>query len=383
MGHENYTYLVVGLLSGKVIDEVDLSSFSFQEILNRAGSGQATARIESPTTTENNFLPWGNALYALRGDHVIWGGIIGDVQPRADSRVINIPLFGFMEYYHTQPINTTVQPWNVIHFPPNEQFEYAVAYGGHEHKSAVVFGAVDQYRIFEDLIMHVARRDPLSDINASVQYDELSGVLRSDTWYNYEYKMVGEACEQLADRENGFDWHYRYYLDVNSPGFFFFLHPRCGTRPITLEWDADPIASNLANYDLAGATKPKSTVIVIGEGEASNSKFARIDAASTDDTGGRPRYYEIVSMTDIKVQATLQAHADKIWLRNALPRRDARVTLAINPEDEFLNFESGNQLYLRVDDHGIQVNKLYKVTTRQWVVTKEGNESITVDLEEI
>lgn len=383
MGHENYTFLVVGLLSGKVVDEVDLSSFSFQEILNRAGSGQATARIESPSTTEENFLAWGNALYALRGDNVIWGGIIGDVEPRADSRVINVPLFGFMEYYHTQPIQSTIQPAAFVHPPPNAQFIYATAYGGDPHKSAVVFQQVDQYRIFEDLIMHVGRRDALSRIGPTVRYDALSGVLRDDTWYNYEYKMVGEACEQLADRENGFDWHYRYYLDSNSPAFFFFLHPKCGVRPITLEWDADPMASNLATYDLSGATKPKSSVIIVGEGEGPASTVARKEAVTSVDTGGRPRYYEVVTMSDIKVQATLQSHANKIYTRNVFPRRDGRVTLSINPEEEFLNFESGNQLHLRIDDHGIQVSKQYKVITRQWVLSKEGDEIITVDLEEI
>src|SRR5262245_9014637 len=175
-----FTFLVTGLLSGKVIDEVDLQSMNWTEVLNRPGSGAATARIEADSTTEDNFLSWGNALWCLQGDEVLWGGIIGGVQPRADTRVLNIPVHGFMEYYRTQPIQTTVAPTNAIVFPPSTQWEWGISYGGHPHKSAVEFQQIDQFRIFEDLIKHVSKRDPLSNIKPIVSYDALSGVLRDD-----------------------------------------------------------------------------------------------------------------------------------------------------------------------------------------------------------
>src|SRR5688572_7503265 len=142
----DFSFIVTNLLSGSVIADVELSSMNFTEVLNRPGGGNATARIESSTTTEENFLSWASALWCLEGGTPLWGGIIGAVQPRADSRVLNIPIHGFMEYYRTQPIQTTVQPPTAITFPPNSQWDYGLSYGGHPHKSAVVFEQIDQFR---------------------------------------------------------------------------------------------------------------------------------------------------------------------------------------------------------------------------------------------
>jgi len=389
----SFTFLVTNLLSGSVIAEVDLSSMNFTEVLNRPGGGSATARIESPTTTTENFLSWGNALWCLEGDHVLWGGIIGATQPRADSRVLNIPLHGFMEYYRTQPIQTTVGgPSGPVLNPPNAQWEYGIAFGGHPHKSAVVFQQVDQFRIFEDLINHIAKRDQLSNIHPTVEYDSLSGVLRDDTWFNFEYKMVGVACEQLADRENGFFWHTHFGLDNNAPRFSFHLHtPTAGInnsssidRPIIFEWDASPEETILMAYDFGGENKPANSIISIGEGEGSASKVARKDSTSSAIgayTAGRPRYYEVLSYTDVSSTSTLLSHATKRWNRHKVPYHTAHVTMQ-NPDDEYLEFDLGDTANLRIDDHGIKTFNRYRIVTKATTISKEGDKIIDLDMEE-
>jgi hypothetical protein len=400
MAHEHgsgdsgsFTFLVTSLLSGSVIAEVELSSMNFTEVLNRPGNGSATARIESDTTTEQNFLSWANALWCLEGDHVLWGGIVGDIQPRAGSRVLNIPLYGFMEYYRTQPIQTTVGgPSGPIAPAPNSQWDYGFSYGGHPHKSVVIFDDVDQFRIFEDLINHVAKRDPLSNIHPTVSYDALSGVLRDDHWFNYEYKMVGIACEQLADRENGFFWHTHFGLDDNSPTFNFHLHlPTAGVnkssaidRPIIFEWDAGPEETVLTEYDFGGEGKPANSIIAIGEGEGSASLVARKDSTTSptgEFTGGRPRYYEVISYTDVSVLSTLQNHATKRWNRHKVPFKTANITMQ-NPDDEYLEFDLGDTANLRIDDHGIQTFNRYRIVTKSTTISKEGDKIIGLDMEE-
>lgn len=391
-GAGEFTFLVTNLLSGRVIADVELSSFNFMEVLNRPGSGNATARIESDTTTEENFLSWANALWCLEGGSVLWGGIIGPVQPRADSRVINIPILGFMEYYRTQPIQTTIGADTDVTFPPNDQWDYGLAFGGHPHKSAVVFGTVDQFRIFEDLINHVAKRDTLSDIHPTVTYEALSGITRDETWYNFEYKMVGVACEQLADRENGFFWHTHFGLDNDSPTFNFHLHlPTSGVnassaidRPIVYEWDADVEETILTAYDFGGEEKPANSVIAVGAGEGSASKVARKDATADSFgafTGGRPRYYEVVSYSDITSTTTLQSHATKRWNRHKLPFKTAHVTMQ-NPDSEYLEFDLGDTAMLRVEDHGIQTFDRYRIVTKGTTISKEGDKIIDLDMEE-
>jgi hypothetical protein len=254
---------------------------------------------------------------------------------------------------------------------------------GYQHKGGVTFTGVEQFDIFADLIHHVAKRDTLSNIQMNVTYDVASGVTRDDTWWNYEYKMVGTACQQLADRENGFHWHYRFSLGAHGPQARFFLHKDCAFKKITLEYDDTPEITNLAEYDFSGATKPVNTVIAVGEGEGPAALVARKEAATLADTGGRPRYYEVLAFSDIKKVPTLQSHANKHYTHNRMPRQDARVTLVRNPESEFIDFESGNKLNLYIKDHGIKVGKTYRVISRQWVVSKEGDEIVTADLEEM
>lgn len=387
-----FTFLVTNLLSGNVVAEVELSSMNFTEILNRSGSGNATARIDSDTTTTENFLSWAHALWCLEGGTPLWGGIIGAIQPRADSRVLNIPLHGFMDYYRTQPIQTTVGSSNQVTFPPNSQWEYGLSFGGDPHKSAVVFGSIDQFRIFEDLINHVAKRDPLSDIHPDVRYEALSGVLRDQTWYNFEYKMVGVACEQLADRENGFFWHTHFSADENRPIFSFHLHlPTAGVnassaidRPIIFEWDASPEETILTSYDFSGEEKPANSVIAIGSGEGSAAKVARKDATSSSSgefTAGRPRYYEVISYSDVVSTATLQSHATKRWNRHKVPFKTANISM-FNPDGEYLEFDLGDTATLRIDDHGIQEFNRYRIVAKHTVISKEGDKVIDLDMEE-
>lgn len=386
MSLSEHTFLVTNLLSGQVVSEVDLGSFNFNEILNRPGGGSATARIDAPTTTEDNFLAWGNALWCLEGDDILWGGIIGAVQPRASSSVLNIPLHGFMEYYRTQPIQTTVPPVYTVTFPPNAQWEYGLSYGGHPHGSAVVFGQKDQFQIFEDLIYHIERRDSLSNIHPKVRYDQLSGVLRDETWYNYEYKMVGTTCEQLADRENGFFWSTKFEFDADSPSFIFYLnHNLLGIdREIIFEWDDRPEPTILTEYDFGGYQKPASSVIALGEGQGPAALVARKESPTDTlgtHTGLRPRYYEVRTMPDIKVQATLQSHANKYWDRHKVPYRSGTVSM-MNPDSSYMSFELGDTVSIRIDHNELHILDRYRVVSKDVVLTPEGDKEVSLSLEE-
>jgi hypothetical protein len=391
LGHDSsgigsHTFLVTGLLSGKVIDEVDIQSFNVNEVLNRPGGGAATARIESPSTNDQNFLSWANALWCIEGDNILWGGIIGDVQPRASTRVLNIPLYGFMTYYETQPVRVTAlgQFNHMLAIGPNWSF---TSFNPPNYINAAVSAQhIDQFLIFEDLIMHVGRRDVLSNIRPEVRYEGLSGVLRDDIVFNWEYKMAGTLAQQIADRENGFFWHTRFHFDSNSPAFHFHLHhPLLGSDlPIIYDWDAQPEETNLMEYDFGGEEKPANSVIVVGAGEADKAKVARKESTASSIgafSGGRPRYYEVVTLSEVTNQTTLQAHANKRWDRHKIPFKTASVKMQ-NPEDEFLAFELGDTVNLRIDDHSTQLFDRFRVVSKSTVLTDTGDKVVTLEMEE-
>lgn len=376
-----YTFLVTNLITGDIIDEVDLSSFNFTEIVNRPGGGAATARLDAPSTTEDNFLAWGNGLWALKGDQVIFAGIIGAAQPRGNSRVMNIPIHGFMEYYRYQPIQAFgTNLWAQGTQLPNEP--------GDPHLGGVRFDQVEQFEIFQDLLLHVGRRDTLSNLRPFVTWANPSGVLRDDTWWNYEYKFVGVASEQLADRINGFLWSQTYDVVGNRLNFGFRLdYPTTGIkRQTVLEYTDEPELTNIWEYDLDSPSRPASSVIALGEGQGPDALVARIDSDPHPlgaDTGRRPRYYEVLQFSDVKNTSTLQAHADKYHERHNLPVQHADITLTPNSTPYFLNFNLGDRLPVRIDDQGIQVDRDFTVVTRKVILSKEQDEIVSLGLEQV
>lgn len=378
---DDYTFLVTNMLTGDIVDEVDLASYNFTEVLNRPGGGQATARLDVPSTTEENFLPWGNALWALKGNQVISAGMIGAAQPRSGSRVLNVPIHGFMEYYRTQPIQAFgTNLWAHGVQLPDEP--------GHSHRGGVRFSQVEQFEIFQDIIEHVGRRDQLSNLDPFVTWANPSGILRDETWWNYEYKFVGVALEQFADRIDGFLWDQVYAIEGNKLRFGFRLrYPTSGTdRYEVLEYTADPEQTNVWGYDFDAPTRPASSVIAVGEGQGPDAIRARIDTISNAFgafTGGRPRYYEVLNFSDIKNTSTLQDHAGKFLERHLIPVQSATVELTPNTEPYFLSFNMADTMPLRIDDHGIQVDKRYRVVTRQLALTKEADELVTLGLEQV
>lgn len=376
-----YTFLVTNLITGDIIDEVDLASFNFTETINRAGGGQATARIDSPSTTEDNFLAWGNALWALKGEQVIYAGLIGAAQPRSGTRVLNVPFHGFMEYYRYQPIQAFgTDLWAHGTQIPSEP--------GHPHLGGVRFDQVEQFQIFEDLLLHVGRRDQLSNLRPFAAWSTPSGVLRDDTWWNYEYKFVGIALEQLADRIDGFLWSQEYNIEGNRLSFGFRLrYPTTGVKRNTLlEYEASPEQTNVWEYNFDAPSRPASSVIALGEGQGPDALVARVDSEEHPFgafTGRRPRYYDVLQFSDVKRTDTLLQHAEKYHGRHVLPVQHADVELTPNTEPYFLDFNLGDRMDLRVDDEGIQREQEFRIVTRQLVLTKEGDETVKLGLEEV
>jgi hypothetical protein len=376
---DRYTFLVTSLLTGDILDEVDLSAFNFTETINRPGSGQAFARIDSPSTTETNFLPWGNALWALKGDQVIFAGFMGQAQPRSGTKVIQIPLHGFMEYYRTQIISAVGRNlWANGQQLPGEP--------GHPHLGGVRFDQVEQFEIFQDLVLHVGRRDQLANLRPFVTWDEPSGVLRDDTWWNYEYKFVGIAVEQLADRINGFLWHQIYSVQGNRLRFGFKLrYPTDGLkRNILLEFDSSPEQTNVWEYTQDSPSRPANSVIALGEGEGPDAIVARVDSKAHPFgafTRGLPRYYAVRQHSDVKRVPTLQAHADKYHARHFIPIQHIDVEMVPGSDPYYLNFNLGDRFPVRIEDEAYITEDEYRVTSRKVVLTKEGDELVTFGLE--
>ena len=192
-------------MTGEIISEVELSSWRFKDIYNAVGGGNATARIDAPTTTEKNFLDWGSALWAVKDGVIVNGALIGKIQRRANSRVLTIPLLGFMEYFQHRFLRS------------NQGMSYAT------HVDRLIkWDKVEQFCVFSDLINH-AQSYTDGNIGVNVTWDTVSDVLVTSSRYDYTYKRVAVAIQELVEREPGFQYRYVYGESGNKPIVNFHL----------------------------------------------------------------------------------------------------------------------------------------------------------------
>lgn len=239
---DEYTFLVTDLLTGDILDVVELGSFYWEEIYNRPGAGLATARFDLPTTTPENFKDWSNALWAVKDGVIQWGGIIGKVQRRGGTRVISVPVHGFFEYFRNRFLRD----------------DTGMTFGNVVRVSDIEWRNVDQFHVFKDMIDH-AQSFTDGDIGIGVEWDALSGQPVTMIYRKFTVKEIGAALTTLSARLNGFDFRQVYRFEDGKPRCNFKLTspPHSTTRDVTLLFQTERSSTRVDTVrralDLSGA----------------------------------------------------------------------------------------------------------------------------------
>ena len=359
----DYTFIITDLLTGFIIDEVELSSMNWDEVYNRPGAGSATARLDDPKTTEANFSAWQNALWAIKDGDIRWCGFMGNVAPRGGSRVINVPLYGFEEYLRYQLV---VNQQNMSYATSADNFR------------TTKWSQIDQFQIVEDLVKHGQRNSIQSNIGLEVVYDQLSGVLRDETISQWNAKFVGERIEELTDNIDGFDWYYEYYWDGTTPKVRMRLKYPRGPRytNVFLEYDNDPGNTNIVQYDVDGGDRPASRMLGLGAGE----DLDQVYAFSSEVKPGNVNYDDVYSNLDVTDVNTLQQQIDGIRLTRDKVRNSIQIVLDQNLDPHYTTYRPGDALKVRIDDGFVQIDGFYTTVSKSIVLSKEHDEVVTVSL---
>jgi len=363
MALEEYTFFVTDLLTGAVIDEVEPQSFHWKDLYNRPGSGAATVRIDDPTATPTNFASWRNGFWVRQGDQILWGGYMGSVAPVSGTRVINVPVHGFEEYFRTRFLRN-------IDGMANATLSF----------SQIKWTSKDVFQVAEDLINH-AQSFPSGDIGVVVDYDALSGNLITQTYYTYEFKPVGIAFEQLADNITGFDWRYTFGWNGNNPQCTIKLSPIPQGRrtQYVLEYDHQPGDKNILSFDSESSNTPVNGVAAVGAGEGDSMVRTYVSDLNT----GMPLYEGMISYKDVTLITTLTNHANKHLVRNKVPVHQITVVLDQNLEPRHNEFICGDELLVRVDDGWQQYNGFYRVFEKNMLLSKEHDLELRIGLEQV
>lgn len=356
------TFLSTNLLTGAVIDEVELQSFNWNELYNRPGSGRATVRIDDPSATPTNFDSWRNGLWILAGGQPIWGGYMGPVSPVSGSRVLSVPVYGFMEYPRHRLIRNT-----------QGMTHASLTYSG------IKWEDVDVFDVAEDLIAHI-QSFATGDIGIVVNPDALSsGNLITQTYFSYEFKPAGTAFEQLADNIGGFDWRYRFDLNGNEPRCNVILStiPQGRRTGFRLEYDHKPGNKNILVFDENARTMPVNGVAAAGSGEGDSMVRTYVSDLGT----GYPLFEGMISYKDVTSLTTLSNHANKHLTRNKVPLANVTVTLDQNLEPAFTEYICGDEMLVVVDDNWLSYEEFYRVTEKNMTLSKEHDIIVKIGLE--
>jgi hypothetical protein len=121
----NYRYLIARVSDGAFVMEVPFSNVSWEKKINASGSFSGSIAIPGNSAFDgvrlsssedhfdlyNSTLPGKNAIYVMRNDQIVWGGIIWNRDYDIKTKVVNVSASEFVSYlYHRVFWKTFVLP---------------------------------------------------------------------------------------------------------------------------------------------------------------------------------------------------------------------------------------------------------------------------------
>jgi hypothetical protein len=316
--------LIAGPNAGTVLGELPLSDTQIIDRLKGAGNLSAQMPLDEPEAAwflqppgalDSPSLVHQAMLFAERDKRIMFAGRF---QPAGD---IDLSQGSFPVSFEGA--------WSLVrdrHIRNTQGMSFATLAAGE-----VRFDQRDQFRIVSDLINHM---QSINGGNLGITVNMatgLTGVLRDRSYEADKGKSIGEAIEQLANVEDGFDWGLDPGGTPENPTLTLNLHyPRRG-RETTFVFAKDENGSgNVLNAKIAPSPGPATRFVAVGPGEGSSQLVRRSADASL--INKVPLVEQSGSWLDVTRGPTLMAHARRN-LSIAGPRGDVPV-LTVDPNAE-------------------------------------------------
>jgi hypothetical protein len=342
-----YRHLVADLLTGTIREEIPFSTVKYSHVLNRPGGFAATLPLRHPKATRANLDPGRTAIYVERNGVIMWGGILWTAKASVGGASVEVGGEGFWSYFRRRLVRTTK-----------------------------VYAGQDQCFIARDLVNY-AQAQAGGDMGVAVGA-ETSGVLRDRTYYHYERKKIGEAVEQLAAVQGGFDFN----VDVAWVGGVItktlrVQYPRRG-RATAIVFE---LGSNIEDLDQEiDATRQANIIDGLGAGEGDATLITTVSDLSV--APPYPLLEDVVTYKDVSVSATLQAASMAELVARSTPvERLPSLTARAGPDTDLGSFITGDTVTARGADGFLSVDQLMRITNYEVSVNQNGREAVAVGLQ--
>ena len=344
----DYRYLLASLRDSTVrLAEVPFESASYSHVLNAPGAFTGTLGLDQPAKLAavlESVLQLGQvSLWVERDGVIVWGGPLWTSDADIDSGTISYAGEGWHSYFRRRVL-----------------------------RAKKVYTAADQTTGIAKNLLDYAQSFVGGSIGVDTSGVTASGVLRDRTWEAFERKNIGQAVEELAAVEDGFDFRYDSAYDSGGNLSIRFLtsYPPTGRHTeFVLE-----VGKQLAKLGIkTDGTALATNVDAIGAGEGDIKLIATVSDPGL--LGAYPILDDVVSFTDVNQLPTLTAHARKRLTQGASPVVLPAVEWDPSLEPVVGAFLPGDIMTVRGGAGLASVDAPFRVTTIEVSVDDSGGEA--------
>ena len=323
-----YRYLFADLLTNSILAELPITGASFTQQLNTAGTFQGHLLLSGVNTAGLNVasatIPGRCAVYIDRNNVLVWGGVIWARDYASSSQTLTFHAREFESYFERRRISSTQ-----------------------------VYTNQDQLSIVQQLVTAL---QSVTYGNIGVQVGaEVSGILVSRTYYNYELKDYFSAIQDLSRSSTGFDFNIvvAYDGDGNPTKTLKLGYPRLGNNysSTSLTVPTFELSGNLVEYQYPeDGSIAANTVYALGAG----SNEGKIIATSSDTTktlAGWPLLEETVNYSDVTDSTYLAGLASGQVSAVSYPPSTIKIVVPAYVDPIFGTYSIGDQARLRIKDN--------------------------------
>jgi hypothetical protein len=273
-----------------------------------------------------NLTPGTTAVWFERDGVLLFGGVVWTVKVDVGSNLMTVAGEGPHSYLRRRAIRSTL-----------------------------TYTGVDQLDIVRGLVDHA---QGIANGTIGITYSTAdSGVTRDRTWMAYERHPIGEAIEQLAAVEGGFDWRYDHQWVGGVPTWVLgFTYPATGrTTEHVFE-----IGTNctFTDYEEDGSTIC-NLVDVFGSGTAAETVTATVH--NTAMQGPYPILEDTITFSDVSSVVTLDLHGRRRLSRGAGPIRRVQLTTFPGVEPVLGSYIAGDRVRVRCDHGWLQLDETMRI----------------------
>ncbi len=353
-----YSYIVTDIVTGAVREEIPFSTMQFTIGLNVAGGFVATGPLYTSENANSGFNkmsasvvePGRTELWVLRNKVVLYGGIIWGVQANIDTREISVHGKDHLSYLERRVLDKT-------------------------HK----FSGVDQFTIIKTLVDYMSSATS-GDIGLTVG-SATSGINRTRTFYNTEYRRYADILREFAEVDNGFDYTIEFGGGIQT-GFTknLKLENRRG-RSTDIAFEVGKNIELLEYSDDAWPMANRVTAVGAGEGSEQISSVAA-DASSLNLF---PLLEEQVAFKAMQDRSFIVAKAkDELKRRNDPIQTVVANIVSIDPDAKLGSFIVGDDLTVSVKQGYVNLqSKRMRVMSYDVKIDENGKESMKVRLTQL